>query len=58
MAKNATKINFGAESETKEMSEHTINDPVSNLPQSEKERVQDSRRETTTTLKVKSNSAT
>ena len=30
MAKNATKINLGAESETKEMSEHTINDPVSN----------------------------
>ena len=58
MAKNATKINIGAESETKEMSEHIIIDPVSTKPQSEKEIVQDSKRETTTTLKVKSNSAT
>ena len=58
MAKNTTKVNLGTDSETKEMSEHTLNDPISNQPQSEKGRVQDSRRETTTTLKVKANSAT
>ena len=30
MAKNTTKVNLGTDSETKEMSEHTLNDPISN----------------------------